>query len=91
MTENLSKAQMELTIQTEDFKREVESLREALQIAEEERDKYQAFSEQQMSKHERKLEDTTSRLQDKIKELEEQLEEKEIQLQDTISEIDLNS
>lgn len=91
LTENLSKAKMEMTLQFEDFKREIENLRENLQITEEERDKFQSLSEKQLSMHERKLEESNSRMQDKIRELEDQLEEKETQLQVTINEIDSNS
>ena len=38
LTENLSKVQLELTLFTEDAKKEIESLRENLALAEEERD-----------------------------------------------------
>jgi len=53
---------MELTIQQEDFKREVENLRDNLAQSEEERDKYQALSEKQLTVHERKMKDTQERL-----------------------------
>ena len=61
----------------EDFKKEVESLREALAQAEEDRDKYLALSEKQHTQHEKNIEQTQERLQEKINELEEQLEERE--------------
>ena len=91
LTESLSKAELQLTLSVEDFKKEVETLRETLQQAEDERDKYQALSEKQHTQHERSLEETQERLQEKIRELEDQLEEKEEQLQTTINEIDQNS
>ena len=77
LTESLSKAELQLTLSVEDFKKEVETLRETLQQAEDERDKYQALSEKQHTQHERSLEETQERLQEKIRELEDQLEEKE--------------
>lgn len=45
LTESLSKAELQLTLSVEDFKKEVENLRESLAQAEEERDKYLALSE----------------------------------------------
>ena len=45
LTESLSKAELQLTLSVEDFKKEVESLRETLTQTEEERDKYLALSE----------------------------------------------
>lgn len=80
LTENLSKAELQLTLSVEDFKKEIENLREQLATAEEERDKYLALSEKQHTQHERAIESTQERLQEKIEELEEQLEEKERQL-----------
>lgn len=62
LTENLSKAKMELTIQCEDFKREIENLRENLAQSEEDREKYQALSEKQHSVHEKRIEETTNHL-----------------------------
>ena len=53
LTENLSKAELQLTLIAEDFKKEVENLKEQLLTAEEERDKYLALSEKQHSQHER--------------------------------------
>ena len=47
LTESLSKAELQLTLSVEDFKKEVENLRESLQTAEEDRDKYLALSEKQ--------------------------------------------
>ena len=47
LTESLSKAELQLTLSVEDFKKEVDSLRETLQTTEEERDKYLALSEKQ--------------------------------------------
>lgn len=91
LTESLSKAELQLTLSVEDFKKEVENLRESLVLAEEERDKYLALSEKQHTQHERKLESTQERLQERIDELEQSLEDKEQQLQDTITEIDNNS
>jgi len=58
LTESLSKAELQLTLSVEDFKKEVENLRESLALTEEERDKYLALSEKQHSKHERELEQT---------------------------------
>jgi len=91
LTESLSKAELQLTLSVEDFKKEVESLRETLQSTEDERDKYLALSEKQHTQHEKAIEATQARLQDKVRELEDQLEEKEEQLQATINEIDQNS
>ena len=59
-----------MTLSVEDFKKEVESLRETLQTTEDERDKYLALSEKQHSQHEKAIESTSERLQDKIRELE---------------------
>jgi flagellar biosynthesis chaperone FliJ len=47
LTESLSKAELQLTLSVEDFKKEVEQLRESLQSTEEERDKYLSLSEKQ--------------------------------------------
>ena len=58
LTENLSKAELQLTLSVEDFKKEVESLRETLSQTEEERDKYLALSEKQHSQHEKNIEQT---------------------------------
>ena len=58
LTENLSKAELQLTLSVEDFKKEVESLRETLSQTEEERDKYLAHSEKQHSMHEKNIEQT---------------------------------
>lgn len=91
LTESLSKAELQLTLSVEDFKKEVENLRESLAQTEEERDKYMALSEKQHSQHERAMEQTQERLHERIRELEEQMEEKEQQLQETITEIDNNS
>ena len=77
LTESLSKAELQLTLSVEDFKKEVENLRESLVLAEEERDKYLALSEKQHTQHERKLESTQERLQERIDELEQSLEDKE--------------
>lgn len=71
LTESLSKAELQLTLSVEDFKKEVESLRETLLQTEEERDKYLALSEKQHTQHEKALEQTQERLQEKIHELEE--------------------
>ena len=51
LTESLSKAELELTLQMEDFKKEIENLRENLQYTEEEKDKYMALCEKQNSEH----------------------------------------
>lgn len=51
-----------MTLSVEDFKKEVESLRETLTTTEEERDKYLALSEKQHQQHERNIEATTERL-----------------------------
>ena len=91
LTESLSKAELQLTLSVEDFKKEVESLRETLAQTEDERDKYLALSEKQHTQHEKALEDTQEKLQERIEELEQTLEDKEQQLQDTITEIDQNS
>ena len=80
LTESLSKAELQLTLSVEDFKKEVENLRESLTQSEEERDKYLALSEKQHTQHERAIESTQVRLQERIDELEEQMEEKEQQL-----------
>ena len=58
LTESLSKAELQLTLSVEDFKKEVETLRETLQQTEDDRDKYLALSEKQHSQHERTLEET---------------------------------
>ena len=47
LTESLSKAELQLTLSVEDFKKEVEALRETLQTTEDERDKYLALAEKQ--------------------------------------------
>ncbi len=47
LTESLSKAELQLTLSVEDFKKEVEQLRESLQNTEDERDKYLSLSEKQ--------------------------------------------
>ena len=75
----------------EDFKKEIENLRETLQSAEDERDKYAALCDKQHAEHSKQLESSSNRLQDRVRDLEEQLEDKERQLQDTINEIDTNS
>ena len=62
LTESLSKAELQLTLSVEDFKKEVEQLRESLQSTEEERDKYLSLSEKQNQQHERTLELTQERL-----------------------------
>lgn len=49
LTENLSKAELQLTLSVEDFKKEIDQLREGLAAAEEDRDKYIALSEKQHS------------------------------------------
>jgi flagellar biosynthesis chaperone FliJ len=51
LTESLSKAELELTLQMEDFKKEIENLRETLQSAEDERDKYAALCDKQHAEH----------------------------------------
>ena len=91
LTESLSKAELELTLQMEDFKKQVENMKEALQTAEEERDRLQALSSKQSKDHKSMMEQSSGRLNDRIKELEDALEDKERQLQDTINEIDTNS
>jgi flagellar biosynthesis chaperone FliJ len=58
LTESLSKAELQLTLSVEDFKKEVENLRESLTQSEEERDKYLALSEKQHTQHERAIEST---------------------------------
>ena len=80
LTESLSKAELELTLSVEDFRKEIDNLREQLTAAEEDRDKYAALSEKQHSQQQKLLEQTQEKLQEKIKEQEEQLEEKEQQL-----------
>ena len=50
MTENLSKVQLELTLFTEDSKKEIDSLRENLTLAEEERDNSGASSKKELAK-----------------------------------------
>ena len=62
LTESLSKAELQLTLSVEDFKKEVESLRETLQTTEDERDKYLALSEKQHQQHEKAIESTQERL-----------------------------
>ena len=49
LTENLSKVQLELTLFTEDSKKEIESLRENLALAEEERDNSGAQGKRQLA------------------------------------------
>ena len=49
LTENLSKVQLELTLFTEDSKKEIESLRENLALAEEERDNSGAQGKKQLA------------------------------------------
>ena len=49
LTENLSKVQLELTLFTEDAKKEIESLRENLALAEEERDNSGAQGKRQLA------------------------------------------
>ena len=80
LTEGLSKAELELTLQTEDFKKELENLRETLQQTEDERDKYAALCEKQQSDHSKALESSSNRLHDRVRDLEDQLEDKERQL-----------
>jgi len=62
-------------LSVEDFKKEVENLREGLTTTEEERDKYLALSEKQHSQYEKSMESAQERLQEKINELEDQLEQ----------------
>ena len=50
LTENLSKVQLELTLFTEDSKKEIDSLRENLTLAEEERDNSGASSKKELAK-----------------------------------------
>ena len=62
LTENLSKVQLELTLFTEDSKKEIESLRENLALAEEERDNSGAQGKKQLAQQQRNYEDTIERL-----------------------------
>ena len=61
----------------EDFKKEVDNLRENLQNIEEERDKYLELSKKQAKDHKSSIEESSSRLNDRIRELEQLLEDKE--------------
>ena len=48
LTENLSKVQLELTLFTEDSKKEIETLRENLALAEEDRDNFSVQGKKQL-------------------------------------------
>ena len=91
LTENLSKVQLELTLFTEDSKKEIEALRESLATAEEDRDTLGTTGKKQLAQQQKDYEDTIERLNEQLRERDELLEEKEREQQDAINEIDSNS
>ena len=62
LTENLSKVQLELTLFTEDSKKEIEALRESLATAEEDRDTLGTTGKKQLAQQQKDYEDTIERL-----------------------------
>ena len=73
----MSQLQLEFTLYKDESKKEIETLKENLAIAEEERDKYRSLSEKQLKDQGKQFEDAIERLNDQIREKDELLEEKE--------------
>lgn len=91
LNEVMSQLQLELTLLKDESKKEIETLKENLGIAEEERDKYRTLSEKQLKDQGKHFEETIERLNDQIREKDDLLEEKERDQQSAINEIDQNS
>ena len=87
----MSQLQLELTLLKDESKKEIETLKENLSVAEEERDRLRSQSEKSLKDQGKSFEETIERLNDQIKEKEELLEEKERDQQNAINEIDQNS
>ena len=73
----MSKVQLELTLFTEDSKKEIDSLRENLALAEEERDNSGTSSKKELAKQQKIFEEQIERLNEQLREREEALEDKE--------------
>ena len=84
----MSQLQLELTLLKDESKKEIETLKENLSVAEEERDRLRSQSEKSLKDQGKSFEETIERLNDQIKEKEELLEEKERDQQNAINEID---
>ena len=69
--------QLELTLFTEDSKKEIDSLRENLALAEEERDNSGTSSKKELAKQQKIFEEQIERLNEQLREREEALEDKE--------------
>ena len=91
LNEAMSKLQLEYTLHKDESRKEIDTLKENLAIAEEERDKYRINGVKDMKDQGKAFEDTIERLNDQIREKDELLEEKERDQQTAITEIDANS
>ena len=85
MNEVLSNLQLELTLLKDESKKDNETLKENLSIAEDERDKYRTLSEKQLKDQGKHFEETIERLNNQIREKDDLLEEKERDQQDAIN------
>ena len=91
LNESISKLQLDFTLYKDESKKEIETLKENLAIAEEERDKYRSSSVKDLKDQGKQFEDTIERLNNQIREKDELIEEKEREQQNAINEIDSNS
>lgn len=91
LNETMSKLQLDFTLYKDESKKEIETLKENLAIAEEERDKYRSSSVKDLKDQGKQFEDTIERLNNQIREKDELIEEKEREQQNAINEIDSNS
>jgi len=91
LNESISKLQLDFTLYKDESKKEIETLKENLAIAEEERDKYRSSSVKDLKDQGKQFEDTIERLNNQIREKDELIEEKEREQQTAINEIDSNS
>lgn len=91
LNETMSKLQLDFTLYKDESKKEIETLKENLAIAEEERDKYRSSSVKDLKDQGAQFEDTIERLNNQIREKDELIEEKEREQQNAINEIDSNS
>jgi len=88
LNEAMSQLQLEFTLYKDESSKSIETLKESLAIAEEERDKYRTTSEKSLKDQGKQFEETVERLNDQIREKDELLEEKEREQQNAINEID---
>lgn len=84
----MSQLQLEFTLYKDESSKNIETLKESLAIAEEERDKYRTTCEKSLKDQGKQFEETVERLNDQIREKDELLEEKEREQQNAINEID---